>query len=58
MVLTIIPFFLFGQASTNFNQRDDEYRMLGLKRAKAAFEMADVPDSGYYDGLRTNIALK
>lgn len=31
----------FAQSSTNFNQRDDEYRMLGLKRAKAAFEMAD-----------------
>jgi len=32
---------LFAQSSTNFNQRDDEYTMLGLKRAKAAFEMAD-----------------
>ena len=35
------PLLLWGQSSTNFNQRDDEYRMLGLKRAKAAFEMAD-----------------
>jgi len=38
----IFPVIIFAQSSTNFNQRDDEYRMLGLKRAKAAFEMADM----------------
>ncbi len=40
-ILFIIPLIVCAQSSTNFNQRDDEYRMLGLKRAKAAFEMAD-----------------
>lgn len=39
--LIALPAFLLAQSSTNFNQRDDEYRMLGLKRAKAAFEMAE-----------------
>ncbi|PWB74221.1 hypothetical protein C3F09_04215, partial [candidate division GN15 bacterium] len=28
------------QSSTFFNQRDDEYRLLGLKRAKEAYEVA------------------
>lgn len=31
---------LFGQYGTPFNQRDDEYRLLGLKRAKSTFEAA------------------
>ena len=26
--------------SNNFNQRDDKYRLLGLKRAKEAYEVA------------------
>ena len=29
-----------AQASTFFNQRDDQYRLLGLKRAKEAYELA------------------
>jgi NPCBM-associated, NEW3 domain of alpha-galactosidase len=40
-VLAIFVFSLYAQSSTNFNKRDDEYTLLGLKRAKAAFEMAD-----------------
>jgi uncharacterized membrane protein len=42
LVLTILltgtP--LFGQSGTFFNQRDDEYRLLGLRRAKEAYEAA------------------
>ncbi|MFQ5767062.1 MAG: NEW3 domain-containing protein [Acidobacteriota bacterium] len=30
----------FSQTSTFFNQRDDQYRLLGLKRAKEAYEIA------------------
>lgn len=30
----------FSQGSNFFNQRDDQYRLLGLKRAKEAFEVA------------------
>ncbi len=29
-----------GQSGTPFNERDDQYRLLGLKRAKEAFEIA------------------
>ncbi len=29
----------FGQATTAFNQRDDQYRLLGLKRAKETYEL-------------------
>lgn len=31
---------LFAQSSNPFNQRDDQYRLLGLKRAKEAYEVA------------------
>jgi len=31
---------LYSQSATNFNQRDDQYRLLGLKRAKAVYESA------------------
>jgi hypothetical protein len=31
---------LFAQTGSYFNQRDDEYRLLGLKRAKEAYEFA------------------
>jgi hypothetical protein len=31
---------LYGQSSNFFNQRDDQYRLLGLKRAKEAYEVA------------------
>src|SRR5574339_495506 len=29
----------FGQATAAFNQRDDQYRLLGLKRAKESYEL-------------------
>ena len=52
---------LYGQSSTNFNQRDDQYRMLGLKRAKAAFEMADADykrlQKLYEDGFVSDVDL-
>ena len=31
---------LLAQTGVPFNQRDDQYRLLGLKRAKEAFEYA------------------
>ncbi|MFV1981311.1 MAG: hypothetical protein ACC655_09180, partial [Rhodothermia bacterium] len=44
MVILVLAVMLaapaFGQSSTFFNQRDDEYRLLGLRRAKEAFETA------------------
>ena len=41
----LIIFFLVAvppltQAQSTFNQRDDEYRLLGLKRAKEAYDFA------------------
>ncbi len=30
----------FGQAYSTFNERDDQYRLLGLKRAKESYEVA------------------
>lgn len=39
--LTIVPVEIFAQGSSSmFNQRDDQYRVLGLKRAKEAYEAA------------------
>ena len=44
VILTTILIFLtpgvFGQGTGFFNQRDDQYRLLGLKRAKEAYEVA------------------
>ena len=42
VLITAVVFAIptFGQSSTFFNQRDDEYRLLGLRRAKEAFEAA------------------
>lgn len=38
--LLLISCPVLSQFGTPFNQRDDEYRLLGLKRAKSAFEAA------------------
>lgn len=39
-MLIILTSGVFGQGSGFFNQRDDQYRLLGLKRAKEAYEVA------------------
>jgi len=45
-LLILVTLFLIepnpvnGQAANFFNQRDDQYRLLGLKRAKEAYEVA------------------
>jgi hypothetical protein len=39
LVLVLAP-VSFGQNYNPFNQRDDEYRLLGLKRAKESYEVA------------------
>lgn len=38
--ITCLPQNSWSQTGTPFNQRDDQYRLLGLKRAKEAFEVA------------------
>ena len=38
--LLLLSYPVLSQFGTPFNQRDDEYRLLGLKRAKGAFEAA------------------
>jgi hypothetical protein len=40
LVLTLCSATVFAQSGTYFNQRDDQYRLLGLKRAKESFEVA------------------
>jgi len=40
LLLLICSAELHSQSATNFNQRDDQYRLLGLKRAKAVYESA------------------
>jgi len=39
-VLTSLMPSAFGQGTGFFNQRDDQYRLLGLKRAKEAYEVS------------------
>ncbi len=42
-IFSLIIFLVFAQyasAQVNYNQRDDQYRLLGLKRAKEAYEVA------------------
>lgn len=39
LVLAVMP-MTSGQTYNTFNQRDDQYRVLGLKRAKEAYEIA------------------
>ncbi len=40
IALFLLPDFSAGQGNPYFNQRDDKYRLLGLKRAKEAFEFS------------------
>lgn len=40
LFLSLLVSNLWAQTGTPFNQRDDQYRLLGLKRAKEAFEVA------------------
>ena len=40
LVLNIVPSPVSAQVASNFNQRDDKYRLLGLKRAKEVYETA------------------
>ncbi|UCD18073.1 MAG: hypothetical protein JSV44_03960 [Candidatus Zixiibacteriota bacterium] len=40
MLLLLSPVVATGQIYNPFNQRDDQYRLLGLKRAKEAYEVA------------------
>jgi hypothetical protein len=40
LLLGFCPETIFAQSGTYFNQRDDQYRLLGLKRAKESFEVA------------------
>ena len=40
ILIEVLPVTLFGQTGSYFNQRDDQYRLLGLKRAREAYESA------------------
>lgn len=40
IILFLLPYLSEGQGNPYFNQRDDKYRLLGLKRAKEAFEFS------------------
>jgi uncharacterized membrane protein len=41
LFLLLLSCFAYAQSSNNYyNPKDDQYRLLGLKRAKAAFELA------------------
>ena len=40
LVFTVLTNFCSAQTGSYFNQRDDQYTLLGLKRAKEAFDMA------------------
>ena len=40
LLTLIVPGEILAQVGVPFNQRDDEYRLLGLKRAKSAYEAA------------------
>lgn len=40
IILLLLPVRSEGQGNPYFNQRDDKYRLLGLKRAKEAFEFS------------------
>ncbi len=44
-----------GQSGTPFNERDDQYRLLGLKRAKEAFEIAQVQYGRQKELLRADL---
>ena len=40
LLIPALPQSLFAQSGTYYNQRDDQYRVLGLKRAKEMYEVA------------------
>lgn len=40
LLAATLPHGVFAQSGTYYNQRDDQYRVLGLKRAKEAYEVA------------------
>ncbi len=52
----------FSQSGSYFNQRDDQYRLLGLKRAKHAYEVAkkeyERKEDLHQKGLITDAALE
>ena len=66
IIQSLILGFIFGslaaQTSSNFNQRDDTYTLLGLKRAKQSFETAraeyDRQKTLYDKGLINNVELE
>ncbi len=48
-ILLLIQTAILAQSSSFFNQRDDKYRLLGLKRAKEAFETSKSEYERYKD---------
>jgi hypothetical protein len=48
-ILLLIQTAILAQSSSFFNQRDDKYRLLGLKRAKEAYETARSEYDRYKD---------
>jgi len=67
LVLTTVAFLLtettiYCQTGTPFNQRDDQYRLLGLKRAKEAYEVAradyERQEELFDKGLITSVELE
>ncbi|MCP4580741.1 MAG: hypothetical protein GY839_03940 [candidate division Zixibacteria bacterium] len=40
LILVFIAPAIYGQVGSNFNQRDDTYKLLGLKRSKETYETA------------------
>lgn len=49
VLLFLVESALLAQSSSFFNQRDDKYRLLGLKRAKEAYETAKAEFERYQD---------
>jgi hypothetical protein len=49
VLLLLADSALLAQSSSFFNQRDDKYRLLGLKRAKEAYETARAEYERYQD---------
>lgn len=61
-LISLVPVILSAQTYSAFNQRDDQYRLLGLKRAKEAFEVArsefDRQKTLFDKGLITQVELE
>ncbi|TFH65215.1 MAG: hypothetical protein E4G91_03300, partial [Candidatus Zixiibacteriota bacterium] len=49
VILLLIQTAILAQSSSFFNQRDDKYRLLGLKRAKEAYETSRSEYERYKD---------